>query len=312
MLGRANYQYVGELHKFITADGVSLNLSGNVYEMDFGGFGLANFDYQTRSGYKQSGSTEIDFRASDRQFNVNIYRKGMSDRAQYWTERKRLIDIFRPNRGGQLTMQIITESGEKRSIKCRCNGGVEFSNENANENNWDLNCALSLVAFDPTWFDSDATLFEPVAESDEQLVFPITFDDENIYFGTSGQIYTTDDITYNGNWRTYPLITITGPYSSCVLTNTSNDVEIQLLTAIATGEQRIINTEPGNVYVIDENGDSVINELSKDSNFVDFAVFPDSELPSGAPAQQILARITGAVVGETTFSVQYYERYIGI
>jgi hypothetical protein len=313
MLGRSGYTYIGELYQFKTADNVTLNLSGHVWMQDFGGFGLANFDYQTRVGYKQTGSTEIDFRGTDRSFNVNIYRRGIANRADYWTERKRLIDIFRPNRGGLLTMTIITETGVKRSIKCRLSGGLEFTGESGNENNWDFNLTLAVIAFDPTWYNTDETLFTPTATSDEQLVFPVTFDGINqITFGTSGQVFTTSVLVYEGNWRSYPLMTIDGPYQSVTITNTANDAIIQLLSSIATGQQRIINTEPGNIYVIDENGDSAINELSKNSNFVDFAILPESEYPDGITSQEISANLVGAVVGQSGFTVQYNERFIGI
>jgi hypothetical protein len=313
MLNRVKYQYIGELHSFTTADGTTLNLSGDVYLTTFGGFGLADFEYQTRNGYKQDGSSEIDFRANDRTFSVNVYREGLKNRDDYWTERLALINIFRPNRGGLLTMTVLQKNGEKRSILCRLQAGLEFSQESANGNNWDFNLNLSLVAFNPTWFDASATVFSPSAISDEQLVFPVTFDDINqIVFGSSGQVYTTGEIIYNGNWRTYPVMTITGPYSSCTLTNTATDVQIQLLTPISTGEQRIISTVPGDIYVIDENGDSAFNELEKGSNFVDFAIFPLSELATLAPAQAIQANLVGATVGQSAFSVTYNERYIGI
>lgn len=313
MLGYQTNPFYAELHSLTTADGTTLRLTGDVYLMNFGNWGLADFDYQTRNGYKQTGSTEIDFRGVDRTLNINIYRKGLKTRDDYWSARLELVDIFRPNRGGLLTLTVIQPNGQKRSIKCRCNSGLEFSTESANDGNWDLNLSVNLSAFDPTWFNSDVSSFTPENSTDDQLVFPVTFDNLNqIVFGTSGQVFTTGDITYNGNWRTYPIMTITGPYQSCTLVNTANDAQIQLLTAISTGEQRTISTVPGDIYVIDENGDDAFNELDKNSNFTDFAILPTSEFPTGITTQAIQANLVGATAGQSAFNIQYYERWIGI
>ena len=299
---------IGELYEFETADGLKLPLSGKVWMLNNAGFGMPPIGYEVRQAYKQDGVSLIDYQLQQRNFLVEIYYKGTEDRQEYWQNRERLLNIFRPNRGGNVTMKIVRHDLTKRSIEVRLAGGLEFETESANNNNWDIGASLELVAFNPTWFDSDETSIELAGESGDELVFPITFDDENIIFGIAGFIFGTGDLAYQGTWETYPIITLTGQYDSAVIENTATGISATLAVPIPSNATRIIDFTPGSVSVLDGNGDSKFNELDINSN-MRLAILPDSELGGATQAIQITMTNTDS---NSAVIIEYKTRYIGI
>jgi len=138
-----------------------------------------------------------------------------------------------------------------------------------------------------------------------QLVFPITFP---ITFGTSDTFLTTGTITYQGTWRSYPIITLNGPYDRAVITNVEAGVALFMSVAIAAGEQRIIDLTPGSQSIVDANGVNKFSDLGAGSNLIDFAIYPDPEVSGGV--QTITVQLVGQVGGSA--SISYYERYFGL
>jgi len=139
------------------------------------------------------------------------------------------------------------------------------------------------------------------------LIFPITFP---ITFGTSDEFFTTGNITYAGTWRTYPIITITGPYTRANIQQVTMGINIALSVAITAGETRIIDLTPGAQSITDGNGDNKFSDLGAGSDLVDFAIYPDPEVAGGI--QSITAQLVGGVAGVSGASISYYERYFGL
>lgn len=141
----------------------------------------------------------------------------------------------------------------------------------------------------------------------------ISFDDGSL-------VGSETTITYQGNWATYPTVTIQGPYTSLTLRNATTDRAIVLGQPIVAGQSRTLVLTPGAQSITDENGDDVFSEL----------VLPDTDLsgfnirPSGVPANDspyegvtggtnvIRAEGDGFQDGMTQVTLAYYDRYLSI
>lgn len=295
----------GDTLQFETADGKLLVLPSSIfgYEVTPGNFGLPSTNYITRQGYKQHGVTEVDYILGQRDFEIDFWRAPACDRVTYWANRAELVNFFRPNRNGQITFTVIQPDGSKRALMVRATPGFVF---NAEQNNhWDIRETVSFNAFDPIWFDPALNSLSIVSSISNDLVFPITFP---IQFGASGLLFTTS-ITYTGTWKSYPTLTLTGPYTSATISNLTTGVSIFLTVPILAGESRILDLTPGNQSLVDGNGDDAFGDLGPTSNLVDFNLRPDPEVSGGI--QTIQAILYGAS-GAAGFSISYYDKYIGI
>lgn len=291
---------------FETADGLSLYMPDNVfsYETLPGNFGLPPTNFVTRQGYKQDGSTEIDYTLGEREFDLDFWRSPTCDRATYWANRTELINYFRPNRNGQLTFKVVQADGTTRALMVRAVPGFTYPAQ-SNNNNWNIRESINLRAFDPIWFNPSANIIAVSANVSNDLVFPITFP---IVFGASGILFT-QAITYAGTWKSFPTLTLTGPYTNAVISNLMTGVSIYLTVAIAAGESRILDLTPGSQSLVDGNGDDAFGDLGPISDLVDFNLRPDPEVTGGI--QTIEAVLYGGNVA-SGFTISYFDKYIGI
>ncbi len=299
---------IGDLISLETADGQFLYFPDEIMRLPvYGSFGMPPTDFITRRGYKQDGVTEIDYTLSPRALTVELWRAPACDRDTYWLNRAEFIDFLRPNRGGPITFTLRRPDSTSRSIIVRANPGLEFPPQSVDENNWDIREQIEFIAFDPIWFNTSATNLSIAGATDSNLVFPITFP---ILFGTAGLLFSSGNIAYAGNWKSYPTLTLTGPYSVATLTNLTTNVQIFMTVPLIAAEQRIIDLTPGSQSIVDGFGVSHFGDLGPLSNLVDFNLRPDPEVAGGVNIIQA-ALIDGAM-GVSAFSMSYYNRYLGI
>lgn len=300
-------EQLGDVLHIETADGKELFFTDNqVRLLAYGNLGAPPTNFITRSGYKQNGVTEVDYLLQPRTISVELWRSGECTRQTYWDNRMALHDFLRPNRNGPLTFTLRTPNGDLRSIIVRADPGLVLPPIQAN-NNWAIDEQMDFIAHDPTFFNTaqaDLTLSGAVQT---QLVFPITFP---ISFGTSDLLLTTGTITYAGTWKSYPTITLTGPYTRATITNQQTGAVIFLSVAILAGEQRIIVLTPSEQSITDANGVNKFSDLGVGANLVDFALLPDPEVTDGE--QEITIQLVGGVNGQSAASIAYYERYFAL
>lgn len=299
---------LGDLIHISTHDGLELFFGDNdVKLLAYGGFGAAATEFITRRGYKMNGSVEVDFLLQPRSISVELWHSPGCDRQHYWDLRAELHNFLRPNRNGPITFTLRTPNGDLRSIIVRADPGMTFPPTEQSNNNWSLQETFDFIAFDPTFFNSDQAVLTLSAATQLQLIFPITFP---ITFGTSDQFLTTGSITYAGTWKSYPVITLIGPYTRAVIINQQTGVAIFMSVAIATGEQRIIDLTPGAQSIVDQNGDNKFSDLGIGTNLIDFAIFPDPEIAGGV--QEITIQLVDGIGGVSGASLAYYDRYFAI
>lgn len=299
-------QYSDLIH-IATADGNELFFGDqDVKLLAYGNLGASPTNFITRKGYKQNSVTEVDFLLQPRTISVELWRSPACDRQTYWDNRAALHEFLRPNRNGPLTFTLRTPNGDLRSIIVRADPGMVFPPQ-SNNNNWNLQETFDFIAFDPTFFNAAQALLTLTAASQLQLIFPITFP---ITFGTSDEFLSTGVINYEGTWKSYPTITLTGPYTRAVIVNVTTGVTIFMSVAILAGEQRIINLTPGQQSITDANGNNKFSDLGVGTNLINFALLPDPEVTDGQ--QEITIQLVDGVAGQSAASLSYYERFFAL
>ena len=289
---------LGDVHQIVTYDGKTLTIPDNetVFRA-FGNYGAPPIEFITRKGYKQHGSTFIDYNIQDRSVNVGLYQSGACSRAQYWAYRAELHNLLRPNRGGPITLILRQAGGEKRALKVWANPGATFAAQDTN--NWSIDESLDFTAFDPFWYDPDTVSADVGLTGDSDLIFPITFP---IKFGIAGAQFNYP-IVYTGSWASYPILTLSGPYASATIENLATGVKLSMVQGISENDQRIIDLTPGSQSITDANGVNYFSDLAPGANLVQFAIQPDPIVPGGV--QTIRATLQGArVYSGTGWKVQ--------
>jgi hypothetical protein len=300
-------EQLGDVIHIATFDGNELFFTDQDFKLlAYGNLGAPPTQYITRRGYKQNGSTEVDFLLEPRTISVEIFRSKACDRQTYWDNRLALHEFLRPNRNGPITFTLRTPNGDLRSIIVRADPGMTFPSVEQTNNNWALDQQFDFIAFEPTFFSTDQSTIALSSTTQTELVFPITFP---ISFGTSTLFLTTGAITYAGTWKTYPVITLTGPYTRAVITNVQTGVVIFMSVAIAAGEQRIIDLTPGSQSITDASGNNKFSDLGAGSNLIDFAIQPDPIVAGGI--QTITIQLVDGT-GASGASLSYYERFFAL
>lgn len=298
---------VGDVLSITTFDGDTLLLiREDVKLLAYGNLGAAATSFITRRGYLQDSETEIAYLLNPRTITVELWHSPACDRQDYWDIRKELHDFLRPNRNGPLTFILQTPNGDERAIIVRADPGMTFPSQQ-NNNNWNVQEQFDFIAFDPLFFNFAQAVISMSSTTQVQLVFPITFP---ISFGTSDIFLTTATITYLGTWKSFPIITLDGPYTRAVITNAQSGAVIFMSVAIAIGEQRIIDLTPGSQSITDGNGVNKFSDLGVGSNLVDFAILPDPEAPDGL--QTITVQLVGGTGGVSAATLAYYERFFAL
>lgn len=299
-------EQLGDVKSIRTFDGEELVFTGDVLLLAYGNLGAPPTNFITRKGYKQNGVTEVDYLLEPRTISIQLYQQGTEDRQVYWDRRKELHDFLRPNRGGPLQFIIRTPNGTEYAIIVRADPGLTFPSK-SNDNSWIIDDPLDFIAFDPIFFNETEVDLEFQITVQDQLIFPITFP---ISFGTSDLFFSSGDIVYAGTWKTYPTITLIGPYTRAVISNVTTGVSILMSIPILQGETRIINLTPGAQSITDGNGNNKFSELGAGSNLIDFVLQPDPIVPGGV--QELTIQLVDGVNGISGASLTYFERFFAL
>ncbi len=307
-------QHNTELHKITTADGNDYFLNDGSARFVLiptpGGWGLPPTNYVRQDFYKFDGQIELGFFLETRNFSISIRNKQCS-RADLFTARENILNAMRPNRNGQLTYTFIRPDGVERAIVARAISPVfpEFEE-------WDDFAFMEDIDFeaiDPTWFSPTAVVVAGVVVVAAELVFPITFP---ILF-TSADLWGTATINYTGNWYSYPVITATGPFTRLEITNSSTNIRIDFLGALADNDTLTFdfrqsydnNGDYVGVRITDSGGNDVSQFLGPNSDLINFRIEPDPIAADGINEIVFDAPGQGA---NTDFSVSFNTRFIGI
>jgi hypothetical protein len=308
---------INEIESIITPDGRELVFGDPQVRVvtSIGGRGAPPVEYQTIRGYNQQSETVLSYLLQPRTISMK-FSWNLTTRAQFWAARRELIDSLRVNLGGALILKHTRADGTVRCIQAYPDSTPVIENDLADGwESWEE--TLSFICYDPTFYNHIPVIKTYTTALAGFLVFPATFP---IKFADDLKV-GEETITYNGNFASWPLITVNGPYSDVVVENRTTGKMVKLGSPILAGEQRIIDLTPSATSIVDTNGVSRFNEL----------ILPDSDLlgmnirPAGNPLgadnpyggvsggiNQIRIAATDSVAGQTSATLVFYERFVSI
>ena len=301
-----------EFTHYISPDGKMYDFNNKVdkfvYPID--NLGMSPIRYITQRGPFQHGETLLDFFLEPRLIQLR-HRRLAHSRNGLWDNRDDMLDFLRPNRQAANSLvhgvlRKVLPDGRRRDLSVLVQQGPEFGNSPGNWDEWATEDVIRFIAHDPTFFDPTEVSESFGFSSFDELQFPITFP---ISFFSS-TLDETSDFDYSGTWLTYPTITILGPISGIIITNTSIDKKIELDYSISAGETVIINTAYGNKTIVNGDGTNLIGTLTTDSDLDTFHIAPDPVAANGVNTIRVQGTQANPDVTSIVFS--YYTRYIGI
>lgn len=297
-----------ELWSITTYDGATYHLNQTRKKSNLGtpgSMGLPPINFVTQRTYKQDGVTEQAFYLQPRTIPIQ-WTLGECSRQDYWAARQALIDIFRPNRGGNpgyLTLNFVRYDGQKFSIRARSQTPRFVATDPQMWDEFGITETFELECFDPTWFNPTVTAATISSATPSELVFPIDF---SIVFD-NGDLYQQALINYAGSWYTYPTIAITGPCNNFQIEHQELDIFLIYTLSVASGETLTLNladkTLESSVGTDQWGGFAPASEIQR------FRIEPDPIVASGINTIRFYANSSG--VG-TNFTLNYNARYIGI
>jgi hypothetical protein len=300
---------LNEQLQYIKPDGTRYRLHAppSTVVLSTEGFGTPPLEYIVDRSPFQHGNTVRNMLLLPRPVQV-VVMQNFCSRADYWSGRASLLNAIRPNRVTDYNspgkLLYLLPNRVKRQLDVLLDDGPGFQPPQQGWRAWSFTEVLRFTAHDPVWYDPtlQSVVFDAAASSLDELEFPATFP---IQFSTFGG---STSIQYDGTWLDYPTIVLTGPITSPVITNQSTGDEIGLDYAIASGETVTI-TLRGIKTIVNNSGDNLLYTLTAESDLTTFGIYPDPQAAGGVNTISVSGSGTDA---NSTVTVQYYNRYIGI
>lgn len=270
--------------------------------------GMTPLHLITERGPLQHGSTYLDFRLDDRTIVLIAHIQGSTER-EYQEHRNHMLRMFAP-RAAQMALRWNLQDGTTRQIDGRPRGGLTLP-RNLIEQRQTIGMgqteAIEFQCFDPTFYDPTqrGVNFELNAwQAGMAVPTPVP-----TIIGTT--LDQTNVVSYQGTWRTFPIITIIGPITDPIIENeTTGEVLDFDGTTIASGDIWSIDLRYGYKTITDQDGTNQIAALSDDS---DLATWHLKAIDLDLSGQNNTIRVIGQATDENTnVLILYYERYIGI
>ncbi|MDM7940134.1 MAG: phage tail family protein [Methanothrix sp.] len=270
------------------------------------GFGLPPIRRSEESGPYQHGTTLLDFRLQSRTIDL-VFTAKAHTRAEHYQNRDDLMKIFRPSNTA-ITLRYLFNDIE-RDIQAYYSDGLNFDINFLTDRSQTMKYTVRLTCPDPTWYDpiSRGLLWENLVDSSvlTDWVLPFSFP-----MTLGGSAFSRKkSLTYTGTWRTFPTITVTGPYENFSITNLSTNEKIGLDYDIAAGEVLTISLEYGRKTVKNQDDTDLSGTVTSDSNLTIFHIAPEDEVPGGLNEFELAG--TG-VSPASKVSLSFYPRYLGI
>lgn len=207
---------------------------------------------------------------------------------------RNIVYQMTPDRGtGRIRVQ--SPLGDQREIWCRYSDGLNMDESSANAGTTIQKTALLLRAFDPYWYDVNATsttwstvnppLFFPF--------FPLRL--------TSSAVAVNATVNNLGDVPTWPVFQVTGPATNIVLSNQTTGLFMNFGTlALTAGDTLTVDTRPGAKTATLQDGTNVFAYLWAASSMWSLAL--------GANNVQLVA--AGTNIANSGLTMSYYQRYL--
>lgn len=303
---------IQEFTEYITPDGESFDLSALVrhgrWVLSQQGWGSPSSRHLSIRGPSQHGEQFKRYYLEARTIQL-LVRHDFCSREEYWGGRQALVTAIRPNRqnadAGTLRRRL--GDGTVRDLSVHLEQGPGFTPTRGGMwDQWGFTEMLRFIASDPVLTDPTLRTVTFTPETLTNLVFPITFP---ITFGST-LLDDTQNITYQGSWHSYPVFVLTGPLQNPIITNQVGGEVVELNYNIPSGRVVTIDLAYGVKSVTDDLGTNLFGTLDPESDLEQWHLDPDPQASGGVNPVRVQA--TGAVPGESSIEVQYYDRYVGM
>lgn len=296
--------------------------AGILYQEHGDGFGLPPHHRFTQRGPQQHGATNRDFRLDPRPLTLVAGFARLCE-ADVYAARRMLLDIFKPSNtpiqlrwdladGSVRQIDVFYEGSMTLPLRAPTAGGIRSSNQSGQTpigraGGVYQRTAIELIAEDPTFYDPTVHVASLVSGFvGSGLPVPLTVP---VAIG-SAVFNSTLVIPYAGDWLSYPVITILGPFSDPIITNVITG-EILNLTGISIppGETWTIDLAYGAKTVSDGNGANQLAAVSIDS---DLGTWHLAAAPDASSVFPNVILVTGTnATGQSVVTFRYYDRFIG-
>lgn len=240
----------------------------------------------------QDGTRWRSTRFKPHEFTLKCAVVGASEGALRTAVRS-LVSTMNPKRG-EGTITVASPLGDTRQIRCRVVEGLGLDEQEDLSSPWMQMCVITFHAFDPLWEDvSDTSATYQITAA--PLFFPIL-----PVRLTSSQIVADATIVNTGDDDMWPQWTITGPASGISVRNSTTGAVFTLSTVLGTGESLYIDTRPNHKTVRRQDGTNLMADVDITTDMWPLVV--------GTNACRL--EVSGAIVGPSTLSVSYRQRYL--
>lgn len=283
---------------------LSTFITQGVMRLGESGVGLPPVRRLVERGPQQHGDTDVGYRLDARTISLVLLADGMDDLNDYWSLRRSLQRILKPS-GIPLSLRYTLPTGEVRQIDVAYAGGLDFNS--VDRFGTMHRAAIQLRAADPVWYNPVGTTIAfalPTGVHTWGIPWAIPWG-----IGTT-TLSSTLAVTNNGDWESYPIITIIGPITSPMIANTTTSETLDFTGwTITSGTTITIDTRYGYKTVTDQTGTSHIDKLSSSSDLATFKIAAAPDAPSGVNTLTVNGSSGSSA---TKVVVQYNERYTGL
>jgi len=286
--------------------GTTYTVSGGTYSYAVAaqGIGAPPKRNISQRGPFQHGHTITDFRYDARQIRL-IYHFDKASLALADTNRDSIYSIWKGIEGEPVKFRVTRDDGKVFTIDAEVTGVLDMNHDLQDRIGTSQRFVVTLECGDPFFYNhvAAASSFE-VSGSGLQIPLAIPWE------ATGANVNDTRAIAYEGSWRVYPIITITGPITNPVITNLTTNEKLDFTgVTIADGNSYIVDLRYGYKTVKNLAGDNKIADLTSDSDLATWHFAPSGEVVDGINSIQA----TGSDANSSTrISLQWNERYIGI
>jgi hypothetical protein len=234
-----------------TASGYSVQANGTR--------GLRSVNYQfTSSRYAGiDGETVEAITAEANRFGLGLLMRA-DDEGALRQRMRGLVRAMRP-KAGLGTLTVSNEDGERRSISCYLEGGLEGdqSDDTHMPGAW-WRTILRFYAPDPWWTGAEQRI--DVGLGAGSTFFPVP--PINLSASTVQGRFVID--LSDSDAPTFPVWTVTGPGSALVLRNETSGRDITVSVSLAAGETVVIDTRPDRQSVRRGDGTNLMGAVTSD------------------------------------------------
>lgn len=266
------------------------------------GLGMSPLHRLSDRSPAQHGVTDRGFRLDPRM--ISLVLQLMAAPGASYSDlddgRDTLAQIFVP-RDTAMTFTYTKDNGAVRAIACHTAGDLMFGR--AAPEGLFQRVAVKLAAPDPLFYDPTqvaVTFGASSAASGMAIPWQIPWK-----LGATS-LNQSRAITYAGTFKTFPVVRITGPVTSPVITNTVTGDKLDFTgTTISSGNYYIIDCENGTV--VDQAGANQISKLTTDSDLTTFSLAAHPDAPGGVNTFTVAGTSVSSV---TEVHLTYYTRYV--